>query len=507
MPVIFFYLYGIISKVKQKYILMSQITNLQPSQLWKYFHEITQIPHPSKNEKRIVEYVVKFAKDHKLEAIVDGVGNVIIRKPATKGMENRKAIILQTHLDMVPQKNSNKVHDFTKDPIQTIIDGEWVKANGTTLGSDNGIGVAATMAVLASGTIEHGPIEALFTIDEETGMTGANGLEPGILKGEILMNLDSEDEGELYVGCAGGIDVSAGKDYAEENVPKGMLAYQISLKGLRGGHSGVDIALGRGNSNKLMARFLMQAEADFGIRLSSMSGGDLRNAIPRESNATLLVPEIRPSEFEAFVKEYEKMYRSEYAETEPDLQFSSVRTALPEKVVNQGDQYRFIRALFACPDGVERMSQAMNGLVETSNNLAIVRINAGKFEVHNLTRSSVDSAKEATAWKIAAVFHLIEAKVELKGGYPGWKPDMNSPILKTMSRIYSDKYGKVPEIRAIHAGLECGIIAGAYPNLDMISFGPTIRFPHSPDEKVHIPSVEKFFDFMCETLNKVPVRD
>jgi dipeptidase D len=485
---------------------MSDIHNLEPKQLWDYFHDITQIPHPSKKEKKIVEYVVAFGKKHNLETIVDKVGNVIIRKPATKGMENRKGVIFQTHLDMVPQKNSDKKHDFEKDPIETLIDGEWVKANGTTLGSDNGIGVAATLSVLSSKEIAHGPIEALFTIDEETGMTGVFGLEAGLLKGDILMNLDSEDEGELYVGCAGGIDVSAVKNYAEESSPKGMAAYKIYAKGLKGGHSGVDIALGRANSNKLMFRFLMQAEADFGIRLAEASGGDLRNAIPRESFSIVLVPEIKEAEFEAFVKGYDIIYKAEFAETEPDLKFICEKTSVPAKVMNQGDQYRIIRAVFVCPNGVVRMSQAMKGLVETSNNLAIVRCKDGKFEVYNLTRSSVDSAKDATAWKIAAVFHLISADVKLEGGYPGWKPNINSPVLKTMSKVYNEMYGKVPEIKAIHAGLECGILGGVYPNLDMISFGPTIRYPHSPDEKVHIASVMKFFDFLCGTLKQVPVK-
>jgi dipeptidase D len=485
---------------------MSAITNLEPKPLWNYFHQITQIPRPSKYEKKIAEFIVKFGKEHGLETMVDKVGNVIVRKPATKGMENRMGVILQTHLDMVPQKNSDKVHDFTKDPIETRIDGEWVKANGTTLGSDNGIGVAATLAVLASKDLAHGPVEALFTIDEETGMTGVFGLEAGLLKGDILMNLDSEDEGELYVGCAGGIDVSAIKKYSEETSPKGMVAYKINLKGLKGGHSGVDIALGRANSNKLLYRFLMQAESDFGIRVSETAGGDLRNAIPRESFAVLLVPEIKASEFESFVKGYEKIYKAEFAETEPDLTILAVKVPVPAKVMKVGDQYRIIRAVFVCPNGVQRMSQAMKGLVETSNNLAIVKCSDGKFEAHNLTRSSVDSAKEATAWKIAAVFHLIDAEVVLEGAYPGWKPNMNSPILKTMSGVYSAMFGKVPEIKAIHAGLECGLIAGAYPNLDMISFGPTIRFPHSPDEKVNISSVAKFYEFLCGTLKQVPVK-
>ena len=485
---------------------MSDIRDLEPKQLWNFFHEITQIPRPSKHEQKMVEYIVEFGKKHKLETIVDKVGNVIIRKPATKGMENRKGVILQTHLDMVPQKNSDKKHDFEKDPIETVLDGEWVRANGTTLGADNGIGVASTLAILDSKEVVHGPIEALFTIDEETGMTGVFGLKKGLLKGNILMNLDSEDEGELYVGCAGGVDVSATKDYAEEKSPKGMAAYKIFAKGLKGGHSGVDIAMGRANSNKLMFRFLMQAESDFGIRLSEASGGDLRNAIPRESVAVLLVPEKRTKEFEKFVKDYEKMYRAEFSDTEPDLKFTFEKVAVPAKVMNQRDQYRIIRAVFVCPNGVVRMSQAMKGLVETSNNLAIVRCNKGKFEAYNLCRSSVDSAKESTAWRIAAVFHLIDADVKLEGGYPGWKPNMQSPILQVMSDVYKDMFGNIPEKKAIHAGLECGLIGGVYPNLDMISFGPTIRYPHSPDEKVNVASVGKFWKFLVGTLKHIPVK-
>ena len=486
---------------------MSDIRNLEPKQLWNFFHEITQIPHPSKKEAKIIEFMKAFGRKLNLETIVDEIGNIVIRKPATKGMENRKGVIFQTHLDMVPQKNSSKKHDFEKDPIETIVDGEWVRANGTTLGSDNGIGVAATMAILSSSDIIHGPVEALFTIDEETGMTGAFGLKKGLLNGEVLMNLDSEDEGELYVGCAGGVDVNIKKEYAEELSPKGMVAYKIVAKGLKGGHSGIDIPLGKANSNKIMFRFLMQAEADFGIRLAEAAGGDLRNAIPRESYSILLIPEIKAEEFEKFVVGYEKMYKAEFSETEPDLEFTSEKVTLPAKVMNQGDQYRIIRAVFACPNGVQRMSQAMKGLVETSNNLAIVKCIGGKFESYNLTRSSVDSSKEATAWKIAAVFHLIGAEVTFSGNYPGWKPNMQSPILKTMSSVYNEMYGKIPEIKAIHAGLECGILGGEYPNLDMISFGPTIRFPHSPDEKVNIESVKKFWDFIVVTLKHIPVKN
>ncbi len=485
---------------------MSDIRNLEPKQVWNIFHDITQIPHPSKKEKRIVEYVVKFGKDHKLETIVDKVGNVIIRKPATKGMEKRKGVILQTHLDMVPQKNNDTKHDFEKDPIQTVIDGDWVKANGTTLGSDNGIGVAAALAVLASKDVQHGPLEAFFTIDEETGMTGVFGLKKGLLEGDILMNLDSEDEHEICVGCAGGIDISARKKYKEEKAPGRMTAYRITAKGLKGGHSGVDIALGRANSNKLMFRFLMQAESDFGVRLAEAAGGNLRNAIPRESYSILLVSATKAKAFEKFVKGYEKIYKAEFAETEPDLSFTAVKCEIPVKVLAKPDQYKIIRAVFLCPCGVQRMSQAMMGLVETSNNMAIVKVAKGSMEVHNLCRSSVDTAKEATAWRIAAAFHLIDAKVTMSGAYPGWKPNMASPALKTLSGTYKKMFGVEPDVKAIHAGLECAIIGGVYPNLDMISFGPTIKHPHSPDEKVNVPSVKKFYAFLCESLKQVPAK-
>ena len=486
---------------------MSDIRKLEPKQLWNFFYEITQIPRPSKKEKRIIEYVREFGEKNKLETTVDSVGNVIIRKPATKGMEKRKGVIFQTHLDMVPQKNSDKKHDFEKDPIEAVIDGEWVRANGTTLGSDNGIGVAAALTVLVSKDLVHGPVEALFTVDEETGMTGVFGLKGGLMKGDILLNLDSEDENELCVGCAGGIDVSASRNYREEPSPKGMVAYKITAKGLRGGHSGVDIALGRANSNKLMFRFLMQAESDFGIRVTEASGGDLRNAIPRESVSLVLVPENKANEFESFIRNYEKIYRAEFSDTEPDLVFTFESTTVPLKVMNKDDQYQIIRAVFVSPNGVIRMSQSIKGLVETSNNLAIVKCNEGKFEAHNLTRSSVDTAKVATAWNIAGTFQLINADVKLTGGYPGWKPNMNSAILKTMSKIYQDLFGKAPMVKAIHAGLECGLIAGVYPNLDMISFGPTIKYPHSPDEKVNIASVGRFWDYIVEILKNVPSKN
>jgi len=485
---------------------MSDIRDLEPKLLWKYFHEITQIPRPSKKEERMTEYMQKFGKEHGLETIVDKTGNVVLRKPATKGMENRTGIVMQGHLDMVPQKNSDKKFDFEKDPIETRIEQGWVTANGTTLGADNGIGVAAAMAVLTDPKLVHGPVEALFTIDEETGMTGAKNLKKGMLKGEILINMDSEDEGELYVGCAGGVDVSALRDYKQEKTPAGVTAYSLTLKGLRGGHSGLDINLGKANANKLMFRFFQQAEHDFGMRIADYSGGDLRNAIPREAFATVVVPSIRKAEFEKFIKGYEKMYREEFKEVDPDILLIAKACDVPAKVMNEADQYRLIRAVFVCPNGVQRMSASMPGVVETSTNLSVVAVKDGKFQAHSLTRSSVESAKEAVAWKIAAGFQLAGADATLSGDYPGWKPNMDSAILETMKDTYKKLYGKVPEIKAIHAGLECGIIMGSYPKLDSISFGPTIRYPHSPDEKVEINSVEKFWNFLVATLKNAPVK-
>lgn len=486
--------------------MSTNISELDPKILWKHFYSLTQIPRPSKKEEQVIAYMKKFGEDLGLETIVDEVGNVIIKKAATPGMENRKTVVFQGHLDMVPQKNSDKDFDFVKDPIETLIDGEWVTADGTTLGADNGIGVAAAMAVLQSTTLKHGPVEALFTIDEETGMTGAFGLKPGLLNADILINLDSEDEGELYVGCAGGIDVNAKLEYTEEDVPAGMTAYLIEAKGLKGGHSGMDIPLGRANANKILFRFLMQAEADFGIRVGKVSGGDLRNAIPREAHAVVCVPSDHCSKFEAFAGNYNGIYKNEFADTEPDLSFTYTKTDAPARVAAAADQYKIIRAVFATPHGVERMSSSMPGLVETSNNLAIVKMIDGKFGMSCLTRSSVDTAKEGTAWKIAAIYHLIDADVSLEGEYPGWKPNMDSPILKTCQEVYNKKYGKVPEIKAIHAGLECGLLGGVYPNFDMISFGPTIRFPHSPDEKVKIDTVQKFWDFIVAMLEEIPAK-
>ena len=485
---------------------MSEIKNLEPKALWENFQNICNIPHPSKHEEKIIAFTKKLGEDLGLKTIVDEVGNVIIKKPATKGMENRQGVVLQSHIDMVPQANSDSKHDFTKDPIKIQIDGEWLKATGTTLGADNGIGAAAAMAVLQSKDLVHGPIEALFTIDEETGMTGAFNLKSGLLDGDILLNMDSEDEGELYIGCAGGVDVIAELKYNEFDSPKGYVAYKLTVKGLKGGHSGLDINIGRANSNKLLFRFLNHCIYHFDLKLSDVKGGSLRNALPRESFATVLVPEKEASAFEADVKQFHEMFKAEFARTEPTLLMEALKTEVPAKIMDDKTKVKVVKATFACPHGVERMSDSMPGLVETSNNLGIVKIKDGVYEANCLVRSSVDSVKNGTMYKIGTIFDLIDAKVTFEGSYPGWKPNVDSPILKTMLKVYKDKFGKTPEIKAIHAGLECGILGANYPKWDMISFGPTIRHPHSPDEKVHIESVKKFWDFLVETLKEVPTK-
>lgn len=483
---------------------MAKINHLEPKDIWSNFEKLCAIPHPSKKEKKMVEFMVAFGKGLKLETITDKVGNVIIRKPATKGMEKKKGIILQAHLDMVPQKNSDKKHDFEKDPIETIIDGDWVRANGTTLGADNGIGVAAAMAVLQAKNLVHGPIEALFTIDEETGMTGAFALKPGLLKGDILLNLDSEDEGELYIGCAGGMDANITLPYKQEAAPAKHKILKLSVTGLNGGHSGLDINLGRGNANKLLVRFLRYAMLKYNLRIVSIEGGSLRNAIPREAFALVMVPEKSEKSVIKDVKGFESIYKNELGKTEANLSFVAKAEKTGGKVAEQKTALNFIRALYACPNGVMRMSDVMPGIVETSNNLAIVNAKNGKFEAKCLMRSSVDTAKDDLGIMISSLFELTGAKVELTGSYPGWKPNADSAILKTMSEVYKKKWKKTPEIKVIHAGLECGILGANYPKWDMISFGPTIRFPHSPVEKVNIPSVKKFREFLIETLKNVP---
>ncbi|MDD2962400.1 MAG: aminoacyl-histidine dipeptidase [Bacteroidales bacterium] len=486
---------------------MNEILNqLQPQAVWKHFRSLTLIPRPSKSEEKIREFMVGFGKGLGLETFMDEVGNVIIRKPATKGMENRRGVVLQGHLDMVPQANSDKKHDFTTDPIEVMLDGEWLKANGTTLGADNGIGVAAAMAILESTDIAHGPVEALFTADEETGMTGAFGLKPNVLQGDILLNMDSEDEGELYVGCAGGIDANITFGYSEEALPGNLAAFKLVVSGLKGGHSGMDIVLGRGNANKLLFRFLKHAAQEHRLRVADIQGGGLRNAIPREAVAVVTVPASEAEKLTECVKRFESVYKAELSATEPSLQFGVAPVELPASLMDTAAQWSVINAVYACPNGVIRMSDSMPGLVETSNNLASVKTVNGEVKVSCLMRSSVDSAKEDLAAMLSSVFELAGAEVELTGGYPGWKPNMASPILKKMQSVYEGLYGKIPEIKAIHAGLECGLLGGVYPNWDMISFGPTIRSPHSPDERVNVATVQKFWDFLVATLQDIPLK-
>lgn len=486
---------------------MSTIKDLQPSAIWQNFYKLTQVPRPSNHEEKARKFMMEWAKENNIEAVQDEAGNIIMRKAATPGMENRKGVILQGHLDMVPQKNEDTPHDFENDPIQAYVDGEWVRAKGTTLGADNGMGVAAGMAVLTATDIPHGPIEVLITATEETGMDGANGLKPGLLKGDILLNLDSETEGELYVGCAGGIDSGITFQYKEEAVPAGTKAYRLAVKGLKGGHSGMDINLGRGNSNKLLFRFLKTYAQALDLRLAEIHGGTLRNAIPRESFATVVIPAANAAKLQAAVKEAEAIYKAELSAKEPNLQVIAEETAQPASVIDACTQSRLTNAIIACPNGAVRMIDSMPDTVETSNNLAIVDSQDGKISVKTLLRSSVETAKEALAQSIQAVFELAKAnEITFEGGYPGWKPNPDSAILKEMLEIYEQMYGKKPSIMAIHAGLECGILGSKYTNWDMISFGPTICSPHSPDERVNIASVGKFWEYLKATLKNVPIK-
>jgi len=482
----------------------TDLKSLNPKSLWKHFESLTKIPRPSKKEEKVIQFMKEFGEGLGLETIVDEVGNVIIKKPATPGMEDRMGVILQGHLDMVPQANSDKDFNFDTDSIEAYIDGEWVTANGTTLGADNGMGVAAAMAVLEATDIEHGLIEALFTVDEETGMTGAFELKPGLFDGDIMLNMDSEDEGELYIGCAGGINANSQMAYTEEPAPTESTSYKVTVAGLKGGHSGIDIPLFRGNANKILFRLFKTAAKNNGLRISEVHGGSLRNAIPREAHATVTIAKGNEAAFGKYLKEFEAVVKSEYATVDPDLKISCDTVSAATKVMDAKSQTKFINAIAACPNGVIRMSNDMEGLVETSTNLAVVGVKNGKAEALSLLRSSVDSAKYDLAEMVTSVFDLAGATTKLEGDYPGWKPNPDSAILSEMKEIYNQKFGKIPDIKAIHAGLECGLLGGVYPNWDMISFGPTIRFPHSPDEKVNIATVQKFWDFLVETLKHVP---
>jgi dipeptidase D len=484
-----------------------ELSKLYPSKMWEIFANICAIPHPSKYEDKILAWLKNWAKENQIEYDQDETGNIILRKPASKGYENRVPVLLQGHIDMVPQANSDTKHNFVTDPIlPRICDDGWVRASGTTLGADNGMGCAAAMAILLDKNLEHGPIEVLVTVDEETGMTGAFGLKPGFIKGDILINLDSEDEGELYVGCAGGMDATFEFDYNMKITPAGTKGYEIAVTGLKGGHSGMDIVLGRANANKVSMRLLKKAIEKCDIHIAEINGGSLRNAIPREAFAKLVVPENNCATFEKLIKELSNAIAKEFAGTEPNFHIELKPIETPKEVMESECQKKAVNLVLAIPNGVMRMSDSMEDLVETSTNLAIVKTEKGTLTIANLMRSSVESAKEAVADKMRAIAELADVRIELTGCYPGWKPNLQSPILKTMLKVYENKYGKVPEIKAIHAGLECGLFGTAYPNWDMISCGPTIRSPHSPDERVYIESVGKFWDFLVETLKNIPVK-
>ena len=480
------------------------ILSLRPARLWQHFYELTQIPRPSKKERKAVDFVAGFGRQLGLYTDVDAAGNVLIRKPASAGMSGRKGIVLQAHLDMVPQKNSDTAHDFERDPIDAYVSGAYVRARGTTLGADNGVGVAAAMAVLEAADVEHPDVEALFTVDEETGMSGALAVKPGWVQGDILLNLDSEEEGELCVGCAGGLDGSFSAAYEEQSAAAGA-AFRLSVTGLKGGHSGVDIALGRANANKVAARILKRLTERHGAQLASLEGGNLRNAIPREAFAVVVVPGGAVDAVRQEVAALAGVIAAEYAAVEGEVKISlEPAPAAPQKVANAASQRALLSAILACPNGVVRMSDAIPGLVETSTNLAIVRVGEGRMSASSLLRSSVDSAKEHLAECMESAFSLAGVQSCFTGGYPGWKPNPDSAILKVMCALYEKLFGSRPHVRAIHAGLECGLLGGVYPQLDMISFGPTILNPHSPDERVEIAAVEKWWNFLLATLKNAP---
>lgn len=484
--------------------MSAEIKTLTPQTVWSYFYDLTQIPRPTFHMDGVTEYMLAFGKELGLETKQDEAGNILIRKPATPGFENRKTVILQSHLDMVPQANRGVEHDFLKDPIDAYIDGEWVKARQTTLGADNGIGVALAMAVLADKNIKHGPLEALFTIDEEVGMAGAFGLKPGFLKGNILINCDSEEEGELFVGCAGGIDLNITFQY-KKGAPliEGDVPVKIMLTGLKGGHSGVDIHLGRANANKLMFRFLKEAIRDYGARLASIEGGSLRNAIPREALAVITIPDGNEESLWELVADYQELFRTEFEGIEDDIQFTAEIAEQPLSLIPEEIQDDLVNAIEGCQNGVISMLHDFPDTVESSSNLAMVKSSKDKIEISILVRSSSESRKAAVCSSLESIFSMAGAKVEEDGAYGGWQPNIKSPILNKMQEVYQQLYGRKPSVKVIHAGLECGIIQEVYPDMDMISFGPDLIFPHSPDEAVKIDSVLKVWDFLVATLEAI----
>jgi len=480
------------------------ILSLNPTRLWHYFAEICEVPRPSKREEKIAKYLLDFASSHRLEGIQDETGNVLIRKPASKGYEGRKTVIIQSHMDMVGEKNSDTIHDFYKDPIRPRIDGTWVKATGTTLGADCGIGIAATLALLETDDIPHPPLEALFTMDEETGLTGAFGLDPGLLSGKMLINLDSEDEGQLFIGCAGGKDTVATFLMEKQAIPAGNKAYDVSITGLVGGHSGDDIGKGRGNAVKILCRFLWNAARDFEARIHSLDAGNLRNALAREGFVKVVIPVGSAEKFESYARSFQEDLVGELHITEPELKFSLTASSVPESVLESTLQDRLLNALYACPHGVIAMSREIDNFVETSTNLASVKIKNDVIIVTTSQRSSVESSKTDVGDMVASLFHLAGAKVEQTKGYPGWKPNTDSEILRLTVNSYKTLFGREPEVLAIHAGLECGMIGSIYPGMDMVSFGPTIKGAHSPDERLDIQTTKKSWDLLLDVLKNIP---
>jgi dipeptidase D len=473
--------------------------------MWNNFADLNAVPRPSKKEERVIQFIKAFGEKLNLPTYVDEVGNVIIKKPATKGMEGRVTIVLQSHLDMVHQKNASTNFDFNTQGIEMLVDGDWVKANGTTLGADNGIGVASIMALLESTTIPHPSIEALFTIDEETGMTGALNLKGGLLDGSIMLNLDTEDDKELTIGCAGGIDVTANGKY-DVSIPKNNVAFNVAIKGLRGGHSGMDIHKGRGNANKLMNRLLLSLTKDFQIEIASIDGGSLRNAIPRESISVITVSENNKDAFRKYISNFEAVLKLEYNTTDPNLIIAITEAENPAQVLNADFQYKLLRSIYACPFGIYRMSPDIAGLVQTSNNVARVIVKDGVYQIQCLTRSSVDSEKIDLQNSITSAFELLGADISAAGSYPGWVPKPSSPIVKLMADLYKERFQTEAKVSACHAGLECGILGANYPDMEMISFGPNITGAHSPDEQVQISSVHKYWGLLLETLVRIPVK-
>ncbi|MDE0535425.1 aminoacyl-histidine dipeptidase [Tenacibaculum sp. L6] len=485
----------------------SEIRNLEPKAVWKNFADLNAVPRPSKKEERIIQFMVDFGKKLNLETMVDKVGNVIIRKPASVGMEDRKTVVMQSHLDMVHQKNADTVFDFDTEGIKMFVDGDWVKAEGTTLGADNGLGVAAIMGVLESTDIPHPAIEALFTIDEETGMTGAMGLEGGLLEGEILLNLDTEEDDEIGMGCAGGVDITATRSYNEEATPENTIAYEISVTGLNGGHSGMDIIKGLGNANKIMNRLLFDGFTNFGLRVTEINGGSLRNAIPRESFSTVVIDAVSKEPFLFEIHELINNIKAEFSTLEPNLSIELKEVETPETVMDLGVQEGLIKAVYTALNGVYRMSPDIEGLVETSNNIARIIVKDGAIKIGCLTRSSSETNKWDLANSLRSAFELAGFDVEFSGSYPGWLPNVNSEILKTVTDLYEELHNEKPIVAACHAGLECGILGQNYPEMDMVSFGPNIKGAHSPDERAQISSTQKFWKFLLEILKNTPVKN